>query len=351
MNQTDTSARSASKSEVETVRAAARSGREYLSRAAPYLRRGVESGTITAIIGGTGLLSGIRALLAGEHERGLARVTLGAGFIAAALDQRRSRSRGEVPDVEQTDVVDTSPDVDAVADEAGSVGEEDHTIGETAVEVADTSPDVEDVGSGLESESDVEPASVGQREIVDTGLGSEDLSETTEREMRDTDGEEESSDETTDTDGEEESSDETTTEEDTDADDGTETADIDRLGEAAFDRQSREVPAPQRAFNQGYLAHSTEAFWGIRARDDAVLVSLDYDAIQGRDGMQYVASSEIGQDVRELPIPDAVLTHWDEVFGGGTAVIGGDDILFATTEDLASDGLLRILPAEWADDL
>ncbi|MFC7233077.1 hypothetical protein ACFQMM_20050 [Saliphagus sp. GCM10025308] len=338
MNQTDTSARSESKPELDTVRAATRSGREYLSRAAPYLRHGVESGTVTAIIGGTGLLSGTRALLAGERERGLARIVLGAGFIAAALDQRRSRSRDEVPDVEQTDVVDTPPDVDAIADEAGGVAEEDHAAGETAVEVADTSPDIDDVESGLESESNAESASVSQRDVVDIGVESEDLSEATERETGDADGEEETSDETT-------------TEEDTDAGDSTETADIDRLGEAAFDRQSREVPAPQRAFNQGYLAHSTEAFWGIRAHDDAVLVSLDYDALEGRDGMQYVASSEIGQDVRELPIPDAVLNHWDEVFGGGTAVLGGDDILFVTTEDLATDGLLRILPAEWADDL
>ncbi|USZ71405.1 hypothetical protein [Natronosalvus halobius] len=338
MNQTDISARSESKSGVDTAWAAARSGREYISKAAPYLQRGVESGTVTAIIGGTGLLSGIRALLAGERERGFARLVLGAGFIVAALGQRRSHSRGELSDVEQTDVVDTSPDVDAVADEAGGVGEEDHATGETAVEVADTSPDVEDVGSGLESESDAESGSVGQREIVDTGIESEDLSEATERETGDAGGEEGTSEETT-------------AEEGTDIGDGTETADIDRLGEAAFDRQSREVPAPQRAFNQGYLAHSTEAFWGIRARDDAVLVSIDYDAIGGRDGMQYVASSEIGQDVRELPIPDAVLNHWDEVFGGGTAVIGGDDILFVTTEDLATDGMLRILPAEWADDL
>ncbi|MFP9193043.1 hypothetical protein ACLI4Q_15490 [Natrialbaceae archaeon A-CW1-1] len=337
MNQTDTSARSESKSEVDTARAAARSGREYISRAAPSLRRGVESGTVPALIGGVGLLSGIRALLAGERERGLATLVLGAGFIAAALGQRRSRSSGEEPDVEQTDVL-TRPDVDAVADEAGGVGAQDHATSEAAVDIADTTPNLEDVGSGLESESDAESASVDQREIVDTGVESETLSEATERETEDAGGEEGASDETA-------------IEEDTDAGVGTETADIDRLGEAAIDRQSREVPAPQRAFNQGFLAHSTEAYWGIRARDDAVLVSLDFDAIERRDGMQYVGSSEIGTDVRELPIPSAVLNHWDEVFGGGTAVIGGDDILFVTTKDLATDGLLRILPSEWADDL
>ena len=134
-------------------------------------------------------------------------------------------------------------------------------------------------------------------------------------------------------------------------DDETKTEDIDRLGEAAFDRQSREVPAPQRAVNQGLLAHSAEALWGIRTHDDAVLVSLDYDAIESRDGVRYISSSEIGADARELPIPDAILDHWDEVLGGGTAVAGGDDILFATTDTLATDGLLRVLPADWADDL
>ena len=129
-----------------------------------------------------------------------------------------------------------------------------------------------------------------------------------------------------------------------------EAEDIDRLGTAAVDRQSREVPVPQRAFNQGFLAHSSEAFWGIDDRDDSVVVSADYDAVEGREGVRYVASSEIGADARELPIPDSVLDHWDEVYGGGTAVTGGDDILFVTTEELAADGLLRVLPAEWAAD-
>ncbi|WP_440988379.1 hypothetical protein [Haloarchaeobius baliensis] len=134
-------------------------------------------------------------------------------------------------------------------------------------------------------------------------------------------------------------------------DDEPETEDIDRLGAAAFDRQSRNVPAPQWAFNQGFLAHSAEAFWGIRTRDDAVLVSQDYDAIADRAGVRYVSSSEIGTDVRELPIPDAILDHWDEVIGGGTAVAGGDDILFVSTDSLAADGLLWVLPADWADEL
>ncbi|GAB3677844.1 hypothetical protein [Halopiger thermotolerans] len=340
MNQTDTSVRSGSESAVDTARATASSGREYVSRAASFLQRAVESGAVTALIGGAGLLGGIRALLAGEHERGLAGLVLGAGFIGAALDQRRSRSRGAESNVAQTDVVDTRPDVGAVADEAGGVGATDRAAGDAAADVADTSPDVEDAGSGLESESeaDAESESVDRREIADTGVDAEDLAEATGRE-------------TADAGGVEGTGDQTTAEEGTGVGDLPETEEIDRLGEAAFDRQSREVPAPQRAFNQGFLAHSTEAFWGIRDRDDGVLVSLNYDGLAGRDGVRYVASSEIGEDARELPIPDTVLDHWDEVFGGGTAVNGGDGILFVTTDELASDGLLRVLPAEWAEDL
>ena len=341
MNQADTGERLERESGAEAPRAVARSGREYVSKVAPSLRRGVESGTVTAVIGGTGLLSGLRAFLGGERERGLVRVAVGAAFLAAALAQRRSRSRGGETAVEETDVVDTGPDVEAVADEAGGVDEEAHAAGEAAAEVTDTSPDVEDVGSGLASESDTdtESASVDQREVVDTGVDSRDLAGETERGTGDAGDEEGTSDETTTGAG------------DTGAVAGTEPEEVDRLGEAAFDRQSREVPAPQRAFNRGFLAHSAEAFWGIRTHDDAVLVSQDYDAIEDRDGVQYVASSEIGEDVRELPIPDAILDHWDEVVGGSTAVTSGDSILFVTTDELADDGLLCVLPAEWTDDV
>ncbi|QLG26821.1 hypothetical protein HUG10_04375 [Halorarum halophilum] len=343
MTQPDTTARSESESGVGTARGVAKSGREYVSKLAPSLRHGVESGAVPTVIGGVGLLGGLRAFVSGERKRGLAGLAVGAAFLAAALAQRRFRILGRESTVEETDVVDTGPDVEAVADEAGGVGEEDHAAGEAAAEVTDTSPDVEDVGSGLESESDTdaESASVDQREVADTGVDSDDLAEATTRETGDAGGTETTSDETT----------TGAVDTGTGSGAGVETEDVDRLGEAAIDRQSREVPAPQRAFNQGFLAHSAEAFWGIRTGDDEVLVSQDYDAIEGRDGVRYVASSEIGEDVRELPIPDVVLDHWDSVIDGGTAVTGGDSILFVTTDDLAADGLLRVLPAERADDV
>lgn len=261
------------------------SGPEYISKAAPYLRRGVESGAVTATVGVVGLLSGLRAFLAGERTLGLAKIALGGGFLTAALAQWRSRNRSGEPDVEETEVGDT----DAIADAVDGAGEEDHDASKSAVEIADTSPDMEDVEPGLESDADTDTAA--------------------------------------------------------------EAEDIERLGEAAFDSQSREVPAPQQAFNRGFLSHSSMVCWGIRARDGAVLIAQDYDALAGRDGVKYVASSEIGTDVREIPIPEVVLNHWDEVIGGGMAVTGGDDILFVTTESLAAEGLLCVLPTEWADNL
>lgn len=333
VSQSDTGERV--KSSVGTARAAAGNGQEFASKVAPSLQQGLESGAVTAVVGGAGLLGGLRALVRGERKRGVARVVFGAAFLAVAVAQRRNRGPGRESDVDATDVADTGPDVGTIADEAGGVGDDDHAAGEVASAVVDTSPNVEDAGSELDSESMTEPGSdaastsVDQREVADTGVDSRDLAETTGRDSAAT---------------------ETTETETEDPGDTTGSEEVERLGEAALDGQSHEVPAPQRAFNRGFLAHSTETFWGVRDRDDAVLVSADYDALSGRDGVTYVASSQIGDDARELPIPDAVLDHWDEVLGG-TAVAGGDDILFATTDDLEADGLLWVLPAAWADDV
>ncbi|WP_135302599.1 hypothetical protein [Haloarcula amylovorans] len=342
MNQTDTNAQSEPKSGIDSARTAAKSGREYVSKAAPYLRRGVESGAVTATIGGTSLLGGLRALLDGERNRGLVRLVVGAGFVALTLAQRRFRDQGEDPSIEETDVVDTGSDVGAVADEAGDVDEREGATDEAAANAVDTSPDVEgvesDSASASESESDIESATVGQREVVDTGVDSEALREATESESEDAGDGSGTSDETP------------TAEESTAIDDDNETEEIDHLGEAAFDGQSREVPVPQRAFDRRFLAHSAEAFWGIRTGDDAVLVSQDYDAIEEQDGMHYVASTEIGADVRELPIPEAILNHWNDVLSDEASVTGGDDVLFVTTDSLAAGGLLRVLPSRRADD-
>lgn len=318
MSQTDLNGLAASGD--ETRRAATEGSRVYVSKAAPYLQRGFESGALTAIVGGIGLRSGLKALRDGDRGQGLSWLTFTVVCLAGTIDLWRTR--GGTSAIEESDVVDTGVDVEAVADEAGSVGEQSHAAGEAASEVVDTSPDVDDVKSRGDSQLNTErdSESITQRDIADTGIDSEDLAETTDAERRD---------------------------------DGTsiESEDVNRLGKAAFNKQNQKVPAPQRAFNQGFLAHSSEAFWGIRNSDDAVVVSQDYDAVEGREGVDYVASSEIGADVRELTIPDTILNHWDEVYGGGTAVTGGDDILFVTTDDLADERVLLVLPAEWADDV
>jgi len=298
----DTSTRAERESDDEPSRTVANRGREYLSTVAPSLRRGVESGTATAIVGGTSLLAGLRAFRRGNRGRGLAGVVGGAALLATALARRRSRNH------------------DA---ETGVVG--------SGVEPA-SEPE-----PGPESDTGAESAAADRREVVDTETVAGEL----ERETGDTG----------DTDGPTDGAATGAGGTGEVAAEGVEPERIDRLGEAALDRRSREVPVPQRAFNEGFLSHSAEAYWGIRAGDDAVVVSQNYDAIQRRDGMRYVASSQIGEDVRELPIPDTVLDHWDEVAGGGTAVAGGDDVLFVTTDDLSADGLLRVLPSKWADEV
>jgi len=303
-----------------------RTGREYSSTAVSSLRRVVETGALTATIGGVGLLSAFQSFRAGKRTLGLAKVALGSGLLTVAVVQWRSHNRSGAPDGEETEGVDTGAAADVTTDEAGGADGGAHAESETAVAIDDTSLDIEDVGSGLESNADTagESAPTDHRGTGDSGVDSEDFVE-----AGTIDG--------------------TTAEGNVGIGEGAETEELEILGEAAFDRQSREVPAPQQAFNRGFLAHSSMVCWGIRERDDAVLIAQDYDAIENREGVTYVASSEIGKDVRELPIPDAVLDHWDEVIGGGTAVTGGDDILFATTESLADDGLLRVLPAEWTD--
>lgn len=305
MNPADTTTRTDRESDDERSNVARRT-RESLSTVPSPLRRAVESGAATAIVGTAGLLGGLRAFRRGNRRRGLAGVAVGGAFLATALTQW---SRGR---------------------DAGTGAEETEPKAESA--------------SGPDSDTDAESAA-DRREVGDTERVAGEIKRETEG-MRET-GDVGEADGTTD--GAASSAVGPGTGEV--SAEGVEPEEIDRLGEAALDRQSREVPVPQRAFNEGFLSHSSEAFWGIRAGDDAVVVSGNYDAIQDRDGMQYVASTEIGEDVRELPIPDTVLDHWDEMAGGGTAVGGGDDVLFVTTDDLSADGMLRVLPSKWADDV
>ena len=122
----------------------------------------------------------------------------------------------------------------------------------------------------------------------------------------------------------------------------------DRVGAAAFDEHTGEVPAPQQVFNQQYLSLDAEAVWGIRD-DDVVVVSQQYDAIEATDSIEYVASTQVNEN-RVLTIPDRITDHWDEVAGGGMAVESGDDVVFATSDDPEADWQLLVVPAAWADE-
>lgn len=124
----------------------------------------------------------------------------------------------------------------------------------------------------------------------------------------------------------------------------------DRLGAAAFDEQSSEVPAPQRAFNQGELSLNAEAFWGVRDADGAVAVSREYDHIDERPAFRYVASSEV-DDERMLRVPDAILDHWDSLTDGGVAVVSGTDLVFATSDAFADDSMMLVIPEQWTDEI
>jgi len=333
---TDTTrAASADAVDAEEVRKRAEAGRELLRQARDRLRRGLR----TAGVAESGQQTESSRRRPENGRRDHARTALYAAVVVlpvavALLRQLRTRESG----VDQRSVADTSPDVEQASDGLEDGGER---TGDAAAAVADTGTDLEGAGSSPEIDSG-DTGSVTQRDVADTGVDSDDLAEATE------------ADEAT---GGEGAGEAAVTEAGKPAGEQPEsgtadaaTSSIDRLGEAAMDARSREVPAPQRAFNQGYLAHSTEAFWGVREHDGAVLASRDYDAVADREGVRYVASSTIGDDVRELPIPAPVMNHWDEVAGGGTAVTGGNDVLFATTDDLAEDGLLWVLPAEWADE-
>lgn len=120
----------------------------------------------------------------------------------------------------------------------------------------------------------------------------------------------------------------------------------DRLGGAAVSGDSREVPVPQKAVNLELVKHGGEAYWGVREDDGAVVVSQLYDPIQDDPDVRFLTSTVIGEDSRQLRVPDAVFDHWDGIAGGGIAVSGGDQLEFVTSEEMAEDEQMLVLP-EW----
>lgn len=76
-----------------------------------------------------------------------------------------------------------------------------------------------------------------------------------------------------------------------------------------------------------------------------MVVSYLYDPLEDDEAARFLTSTVVEND-REVQIPDAVFDHWDEIYGGGTAVSGDDRIEFVTTEELAANEQMLVLP-EW----
>jgi hypothetical protein len=258
------------------------------------------------------LVGGLRALRRGKRVRGLAGIGAGALLLRTAATRRRARGEG-APD--QRDVV-PGPDLDAA--DLGREGETGAGSGagastETDLEeadVVDRSPDLEDLDERETPHADVErEGDVDETDVVRTGI---DVDAAASASIEDR---------------------------------------YERVGAAAIDGQSHRVPAPQRAFNRGYLSSGAQAHWGVRETDGAVAVSGDWDSIQDAEEIRYVASTEIEADGRRMRVPDEVLDHWDEGGCGGTAVSGGDELVFLTAEGLKEGGQLWVVPEEMAGEL
>ncbi|ELZ26884.1 hypothetical protein C475_08116 [Halosimplex carlsbadense 2-9-1] len=284
---------------------------ERASGVASRVREYAKSGTLAGVLGGAAVLRGLRSLRAGERARGVGRVVVGGALLAVAAVQRRAgrEPTGERIDIDQSDVVDTGPDIDAVGESGNGT---DHVGGEAASDVVDTAPDIDDAVDGTDESETGTDATLDASE---TGGAVDDVESDESR---------------------------------TDDAEPTESVASDRLGEAAFDEHSSEVPVPQEAFNREYLPLGGEVHWGVRD-DGRVVVSGRFDPIEGGHGVTYVASTAVDDD-RFLAVPDEVTDHWDDVSGGPMAVEGGDGIVFATNDDLTADDQLLAVPAAWAED-
>lgn len=308
------------------------------SRLLGYVRGGVRSGALAGIGGGATILRGIRAIRAGNTARGFRHLLVGGWLLAVAAVQRQStRDAGKRIDIDQSDVVDTSPDLESAAGESRS--QLDHASGaEASKSAAETDESPEEWAEEIESEAEEEPTAesetVEQSETDDQSPAAEETDESAEEWAEEVGSEA--------ADGAE-----TAGETDEAAGERAPIAD-DRLGAAAFDEHSNEVPAPQRAFNQEFLSMNAEVVWGIRD-DHAIVVSQLFDPIQDGEDVQYVASTQITED-RIVTIPDEILDHWESVYDG-IGVAGGDDIVFATGDELQDDEQLLVVPAAWADGL
>lgn len=123
-----------------------------------------------------------------------------------------------------------------------------------------------------------------------------------------------------------------------------------RLGAAAFDEYSNEVPAPQQAFDREFLSPHKEVYWGIGASSDPVVCTQSYDDLDDLPGVDYVASSRVDEE-RTVSVPDRIVDHWNELAGTDVGVPGGTGIVFATSDTLARHHCLAVVPEPWVDDI
>jgi len=288
------------------------------SRLGARVRGAAKSGALAGVLGGATVLRGVRSLRVGKRVRGLGRLVVGGALLAVAAAQRRAgrEPSGERIDIDQSDVVDTGPDIDGVG-ESGSAT--DHVGGEAASDAVDTGPDIDEAIDESEAETDADPGESGTGGAVeaDDAEAAETAADAgeAEPERREAD----------------------------------EPAEYDRLGAAAFDEHANEVPVPQAAFNRGFLSLGGEAHWGVRD-DGTVVVSELFDPLEDGDGVEYVASTRV-DDERTLTVPDEVTDHWDDASGGPMAVEGGDDIVFAASDGRSTDDRLFVVPGAWAEEV
>lgn len=123
-----------------------------------------------------------------------------------------------------------------------------------------------------------------------------------------------------------------------------------RLGGASVSAEDQKVPVPQQAINMELLKLDGEAYWAVREADGAVLVSYLYDPLEDGEGLRFLTSTVV-DDERMVRVPDAVFDHWNDLAGGGTAVAGGDRLEFVTTDEMAENEQMLVLPEWQAEDL
>lgn len=179
------------------VQGVTKTGSALISTMAPYLRRGARSGALAGVGGGMFVLRGVRSLRRGDYARGVKRLFTGAMLIAVAVAQQRD-STG----VDQTDVVNTSPDLDdTTTKQVDQNGQ--HATGDEAAAVVGSSADIEDAGESPEVDSDGAPTDIDRTDVDRTDIAETGLDETDREDAADdveesaTDGDEEDTESTT----------------------------------------------------------------------------------------------------------------------------------------------------------